>query len=210
MLEATSTCAIAPGDLAACYGPDPIGRVISYATASLVPPMLGPSHVAFITDHCQHGRRIWVESTTVCPRPCIVNGTYHAGAQAHDPLDRIRDYVEAGGRVDMYQPTDLRDFTLHELNRIREILLDQFVANQIRYDLRGAMISGTRILRFLPGDDVERLFCSELIAAMLAALGRLNNGVAGRYSPHRLIKELVRTGVYQFSHSYRPGFVIRQ
>ncbi len=203
MNTATANSGLAPGDVAACYGADPISRLISYGTASLVPPMLGPSHVAFITDLTHGGRPLWVESTTSCRRRCLINGTTTRGAQAHDPERRIQDYCQAGGRVDIYSPTDLRHYSPAELRRIREILIARFVRNNIHYDLRGAIISGTRLLRLLPGDDIERLFCSELIAAMLAALGRLNNGIAGRYSPQRLIRELVRTGVYEFSHSYQ-------
>ena len=89
-----------PGDLVACYGSDWISRVIQWVTWSPFSTSelrLGPSHVAIMTESDRG--LLWVESTTLCPHPCVVRGELVSGCQAHEPSNRIQDYLSMGGSV---------------------------------------------------------------------------------------------------------------
>ena len=184
-----------PGDLAACFGRGAAARVISWATASPLAPhglRVGPSHVAVV---CQHrGRPLWVESTTLCRRPCMMRGRPVAGVQAHPPEARVRDYAGAGGRVDVYRFVGFAALSGEEEALLHRLLVRDAVGGAGRYDLGGALVSGTRLLRLLPGAELRTLFCSELAAAAVMRLGRMNHENPARFHPARLLRRLVRTG----------------
>lgn len=191
------------GDIAACYGTDRASRLISWGTASLFGPRslrVGPSHVAILIPHPRKDGLLWAESTTLCGRPCLYHQREVSGCQVHEPEDRIADYESTGGRVEFYRLTPIREFSEAEEELLARIVYRHCVAKSLHYDLSGAIISGSRILnhtRLFPAADLNSLFCSELIAAVLQRLGRLNNGNPGRYHPARLLRELVTSGVYQ-------------
>lgn len=193
--------AFEPGDIAACWGREAASRVVSLATASLLGPAglrWGPSHVAIITQHA--GRPLWVESTTLCRRPCCVAGRPVAGVQAHRPEDRIGEYCAGGGRVELYRLMPIDSLSSTEQALLDRILIDHFLRSAAAYDLCGALLSGTRVFqltRLFPGADLQQLFCSELIAAVLMRLGRLTRGNPTRYSPARLLRTLVQQGTYR-------------
>ena len=190
-----------PGDIAACSGTDLVSRVIRLATWSVRGPRglrLGPSHVALISDSEQGP--VWVESTTLCRHPCLVRGEVVSGCQAHEPQVRIHDYVASGGSVEIYRPAPIHQLGREEQLLLRRILFRHFLWNPVGYDVRGAILSGTRAIRWLgllPGADLHSLFCSELVAALLMRLGRLNHANPTGYSPARLLRELVHLGKYQ-------------
>jgi len=196
-------------DLFACFGADVVSRTISYGTASLLAPTglrIGPSHVALICRH--RGNPLWLEATTRCPRPCAIAGEKIAGAQAHLPEERIADYVDAGGRVDLYRLSPIDRLSTAECELLSKILIRHFIGRRVSYDLGGALLSGTRLLkrtRLLPGADLNQLFCSELAAAVLMRLGRLNRANPTRFNPGNLLRRLVRQGTYQFVRRYQQG-----
>ncbi len=71
--------------------------------------------------------------------------------------------------------------------------------NPVGFDLGGAILSGTRAIRWLgllPGADLHSLFCSELVAAILMRLNRLNHANPTGFSPARLLRLLVTLGTY--------------
>ena len=183
------------GDIAACFGTGFAARGITLATASPLAPRglrLGPSHVAII---CRHRERpLWVESTTLCEHKCCVRGEPTAGVQAHPPELRTADYLRAGGHVDIYRLTGINALSRDERTLLHRILVGHLLGVGGRYDLSGALVSGTRLLRLLPGAKVDELFCSELVAAVLMRLGRMNHANPARFHPARLLRELVRTG----------------
>ncbi|WP_437188459.1 hypothetical protein SH668x_001906 [Planctomicrobium sp. SH668] len=190
-----------PGDIAACHGTDWTGRIIRWGTASLFPPWqlsLGPSHVAIL---CRwRGEMIWAESTTLCSTPCLVRNIPTEGAQAHWPEERVSDYLEMGGRVDVYRLTHFQRLTPAESQLLTRLLLDEFIEPGVSYDLGGALLSGTRVFqysKFFPGANLEQLFCSELVAAVVMRLNRMNHANPSRYHPARLLRELIRIGGYQ-------------
>ena len=185
----------------ACWGTDWTSRVITCGTLSAFGPSglrLGPSHVAIVCEY--EGSPVWVESTTMCRTPCKVRGHHVSGVQVHDPADRVRDYLAAGGRVERYTLTPINSLTSDESQLLTRILVDHFVRKAVDYDLGGALISGTRVfqlMRSFPGADLNRLFCSELVSAVLQRLGRLNRTNPTRHNPARLLRLAVRQGVYK-------------
>ena len=195
-----------PLDLAACYGADWTGRLISYGTASLLAPRrlrIGPSHIALICEH--HGSPVWVESTTLCAHPCVILGRHISGVQAHLPEMRIQDYVQSGGHVDLYRFSPIDRLSQPESELLTRILIRHFIGRQVTYDMGGALLSGTRLFkrtRLLPSADLNELFCSELVAAVLMRLGRLNRANPTRYNPACLLRQLVREGTYQFEREF--------
>ena len=183
------------GDVAACFGTDAAARIITLGTASPLAPRglrLGPSHVAILCEH--RGMPLWVESTTLCRHKCSVRGEPTAGVQAHTPMLRVGDYREAGGRVDVYRLTGVNRLSGEERRLLHRILIGHLLGRGGRYDLPGAILSGTRLLRLLPGAKLNELFCSELVAAVLMRLGRMNHANPARFHPARLLRDLVRTG----------------
>ncbi|MCA9073839.1 MAG: hypothetical protein KDA93_02310 [Planctomycetaceae bacterium] len=207
MYSSVSPHHLQPGDIAACYGVDWTSRVIRYGTSSLLGPRdlrCPPSHVAIC---CHRDEQIlWVESTSLCSHPCVIRKQRVEGVQAHHPLNRIRDYTQQGGRVDLYRLTDINHLSVAESLLLSRILVDHFTRREIRYDVGGALLSGTRVFQrtqLFPGADLEHLFCSELIAAVLMRLGRLNHDNPTRFNPGRLLRRLVRTGKYHRVASYR-------
>ena len=200
-LKPGTTMTWRPGDIAACFGRDVTSRLISWGTASLLAPAglrVGPSHVAIICEYL--GQPVWVESTTRCRHSCLIRGRRVAGVQTHTIDERVADYVEVGGSVDQYRLTPINRLSPAETELLTEILLRQFVANEVTYDLAGALLSGTRAFqwtRLFPGADLEQLFCSELVAAVAMRLNRMNHANPTRFNPARLLRGLVRTGKYQ-------------
>ncbi|MCA9049467.1 MAG: hypothetical protein KDA89_12110, partial [Planctomycetaceae bacterium] len=95
-------------------------------------------------------------------------------------------------------------FSADEHALLAQLLINEFVRSTIPYDLTGAILSGTRLFQWshlFPAADLHSLFCSELVAAMLMRLSRLNRDNPTRFHPGRLLRELVRTGTYQRIHS---------
>lgn len=202
-----------PGDILACYGHDWPSWLISFFTASLRRPSqlrLGPSHVAMVAEHPRRGL-IWVESTSMCDRPCIFRGKPVSGVQAHYPENRISDYLAGGGHVELWR---LNDYWKINPMEPWEAVRGFFDDREIRYDMRGAITSGTRILcRVLSWleTDIERLFCSELLATVLMHMHRLPLHNATMYNPARLLRHLHRINVYQHMGPVTADFrVVRQ
>lgn len=187
------------GDIAACYGRDLQSRIISLGTYwPLSPPGLrfGPSHVAIMAPYWANQNLFWFESTTKCQRECLWSGSPVDGVQMHDINDRVSDYQSGGGRVDIYRlSVPLRD---HQSAILTDLLMDQ-LRRGVRYDMRGAVSSGARITRYLLnqfGVSNQRLFCSDQLSVLLMELGKLRRTNPNGFTPGRLLRELVRNGVY--------------
>lgn len=182
-----------PGDIVAFYGSEWRSRVIELVTG-------GPSHVGIVCEWPladpsggYETRNLLIESTTMCQRPCVIAGRRIEGVQAQFPWDRINDY---GGQATIYRLADhwqLNDAERDDFSDLAGVWMGR------PYDFRGALWSGTRILKFLPRmpySDLGTLFCSELIAACLQRLGRLCVTNAGFFNPASLLRTLVKSGVY--------------
>lgn len=201
-----------PGDILACYGTDVVSRIIQAATIAPLAPTglrLPPSHVAILAPH-PDGHLVTYESTTFCGTPCAINGRLNRGAQSQEIDDRLDDYRQAGGRVDLYRLTPFWELDAETESRLTEALR-YFIRHESCYDVRGAVLSGTRCLQLshlFPSAQLESLFCSELIAAALQRVGYLDPDLnASRMNPGRLVRRLVAAGKYQRIRSYYPHFV---
>lgn len=187
-----------PADLFACWGTGWMSRLISYGTSVLIGPRglrISPSHVAIAAVHDR--RVVWWESTSLCPHPCLFTGAPVDGVQAHEIDTRVNDYLSEGGRVVQY-----RLVPLYTLGADDRALLSELLSGLcgLSYDRAGAILSGTRIIsrtRWMPPADLDRLFCSELVAALLSRLGRAPHLHPGTLSPGRLLRLLVRLGIYR-------------
>ena len=194
------TLGFQPGDIVACYGADWVSRVIQAVTWSAWAPAglnRGPSHIAIISESDRG--LLWVESTTLCPHPCLIRNQLVSGCQAHHPETRTQDYLKAGGRVELYRLTDINQLDREERLLLRGILFRHILSCPVGYDLGGAILSGARAIRWLgllPGADLHSLFCSELVAAILMRLNRLNHANPTGFSPARLLRTLVSQGKY--------------
>jgi len=173
-----------PGDLLFFYGRCLTSRLIEFATR-------GPSHVGIVSPF--GGVPLLCESTTLCDLPCELTGVKRRGVQFHKPADRIASYE---GRIARLRLAD--GWLLHggEIDRLVKVL---YHFRGRPYDLFGAPLSGTRVLRFtslMPYPDLGSLFCSELCAAALMRVGRLPLSNASAYSPASLLRALRRCGTY--------------
>ncbi len=205
-----------PGDIAACFGADRASRLISLATSSFfAPPHLhsGPSHVALLAPY--HDSLGWWESTTFAPHKCLIANRKVNGVQVHHIESRIHDYRAGGGRVDIYRLVSINKLQADEVLDLSRWLINDLAGRQIGYDYRGAGISGTRILSRLQWcftrADVDKLFCSEMVAWLLMRLGRMNRENPAWFHPGRLMRQLVRTGVYERVECFGPiDFINRE
>lgn len=202
------------GDIFCCWGTDWVSRGISLPTSSLFGPSgvrWAPSHVAIAGTrfHPRCDSCWWWESTTLTTRPCLESKERVSGVQVHAIADRVDDYLRAGGRVQVYRLTrfdTLGGKEVHDLrNFLCDCLNDEDLQKPLGYDLEGAVLSGTKILRtLLPWrNQMETLFCSEMVAAALQRLNRLCRCNPASYSPGRLMRKLITQGTYKLHAEFR-------
>ena len=111
--------------------------------------------------------------------------------------------------MDIYRLTEIDSLSQVEADLLSRILLDHFVARAVRYDIGGALLSGTRVFQLLysfPLANLDELFCSEMVAAVLMRLGRMNRDNPTRFNPGRLLRTVVRHGTYRRIASLRKSF----
>jgi hypothetical protein len=205
------------GDIFACWGRDWISLGIS-AEGSLTSWLTGPNNLRWSPSHvaiacCRdvpnNRQEFWFESTQLTDRHCLQAERPVAGVQCHQIRDRLRDYVAAGGRVDVYRMPQFWRFDALEMTQLRATLLAMCGrpdgSPAVSYDMGGAAFSGTRILKYLPFGqaNLDSLFCSELIASCLQRFCRLNLANPARYNPGLLLRQLVRQGTYGLHTRFR-------
>lgn len=194
-----------PGDLLACYGEDGLSKAISWGTGSLTQrPFLGPSHVAMIVAHPGLGP-VWFESTSLSKQACLFRKASVAGVQVHCPIERVCEYTLNHGAVDIYRLSPLDQLTEEESRLLTELVFHELLPKEARYDPRGALRSGTRLWqlsRLFPNADMQSLFCSEIVAKLLMRLNRLAHDNPSRYNPGRVLRELLRCGIYQWERRH--------
>ena len=203
-----------PGDIFCCWGTDWISRGISLPTSSLIGPRSvrwAPSHVAIAcpryAPNCD--RCFWWESTSLTQRECLESKRHISGVQVHEILERIGDYCNAGGKVQIYRLTRfdvLNREAVHELRKfLAECLDDESLHQPLKYDMEGALLSGTKLLgkMLLWRNQLDTLFCSEMVAASLQRLNLLCRTNPASYSPGRLMRKLLTQGTYSLHREYR-------
>ena len=160
-------------------------------------PFFWASHVGIIGEH--EGEQLLFESTTLSNIPCVVQEKPFKGVQAVRLADRVGTYQ---GRV--YHYPIYRPLFGFESDRLNEFLLSKI---GIPYDLHGGMRSATHGLSWLEsrfkGEDLNFIFCSELVAAAHARIGLLQTTSASRWNPNRLIRYERRTSILKRARRLR-------
>lgn len=103
---------------------------------------------------------------------------------------------ESPGRIYEYQP--VRPLYYDESAR-----LNSYLASQLGkpYDLAGALRSGgfvfAALQKCLHREDLQKLFCSELVASAIQQVGTFQTNHASWLSPNKLCRLATRRGVYR-------------
>ena len=160
-------------------------------------PFWWASHVGIIGEY--KGEQLLFESTTLSNIPCVIQQKSFKGVQGVRLANRVKSY---NGRV--YHYPVYRPLFGFEENRLNEFLLDKIGTP---YDLHGGVRSATHALSWLEsrfkGEDLNFIFCSELVAAAHARIGLLQSSSASRWNPNRLIRYERRTGILRRSRRLR-------
>ena len=168
--------------------------IITIDVPGIIPSLIrwrtgGPAHVGIVSDELVY------ESTTFSKIPCEINHRIVNGVMAHLPQDIISSAVESGGKASIY-----RLVPEWKLDARESRILNNFLRVKIGtpYDYEGAFTSGT-IFRFLPWAKWpdHSLFCSELVAEALKRIMRFSLANTTTFSPHGLIREIMKTGLYE-------------
>jgi hypothetical protein len=179
---------IKTGDVIGFSGKTGLSSFINVVTGGI--PFYGVSHVGIMAnDDC--GRLLLFESTTMDPLPCVITGEPFNGTQAHVLDDVVRDY---GGKV--YHYPLYRPLYPTENERLTIFLMETI---HIPYDELGAMRSAGVGLSYVESlfrpQDLNKIFCSEWLAAALAVIGVFPSSNASRWNPNHLLRHLRWNGV---------------
>lgn len=180
-----------PGDLLFFYGNDWTSKVITYYT-------WGPSHVGIVVDSSlmqlldPHGSKLaLLESTTMCPTPCLKTGNHINGIQIQDIPTRIAQYGTAPTFLKLRDECALNHTALQDFHCYARRVVGK------NYDLPNAILSATNILKYLVTPDINTLFCSALVARLLMLVNKMNWANPEIYSPASLKRALLSTAVYE-------------
>jgi hypothetical protein len=176
------------GDVIGVSGKDHISDAINICSLGI--PRIGVHHLAVVSE--LHGRPILYESKGMGEMPCDRSGRLVNGVQAHyldDWLDNIKrsNVWHYSLRCELYE--DEKERLLY--------FLDSIVGAP--YDKTGAIKSGGILVRaitrrFCP-ENTQALFCSEMVADALLHIGRFYTDDVSAWSPNRLSRTLVNTGI---------------
>jgi hypothetical protein len=160
-------------------------------------PFFWASHVGIIGEY--NNEQLLFESTTLSNIPCAIQRCPVKGVQAVHLEGRLGSYQ---GRV--YHYPIYRPLFGFEAERLNTFLLGKI---GVPYDLHGGMRSATHGLSWLEsrfkGEDLDFIFCSELVAAAHARIGLLQTSSASRWNPNRLIRYERRTGILKRARRLR-------
>lgn len=181
----------------AAWGNQPISKVISATTSSLLgTPKWSPSHVALIVRTSPEVElslgetSLWVESSTLIPRHCILQNRQVVGLQAHKIKDRLEDYPL--GNVVSYRLR--RPYALSDLE---EEYLSTYVFDDVLRTPYDIPKPGwwTNIIKTALFKDTNILLCSEFVQDVLIHLGRASNKNPSNASPGSFLRRHLRDGI---------------
>jgi hypothetical protein len=176
------------GGLIGCAGFDLQSNIINLFTLGL--PGISIHHVGIVCEY--DGEPLIYESTKSARPPCVRTGQRVSGVQAHtfEEMRAIPFYNAL-----WYYPLR-RELYLHERERLRDYLESVL---RTPYDMDGACQSGgimlAAISALLCGENLASLFCSELCMSALVRTGVCTTPDASRWSPNKLCRNLVRSGI---------------
>jgi hypothetical protein len=180
-----------PGDAIGFSGVDFVSDVINLFTWGW--PRRGISHVAIVTECSKHGLCL-AESTTLATRPCLILRRCVNGVQFQPLHQRIAEYRGHVWHYPLRAPIDWR-----EAEEINEYLVE-LATTECAYDLIGAVRSRMTpyalIQRWKHGhEDLQTLFCSELVAATWNRFGIFPTKNASGWNPNTLLRAATRNGI---------------
>jgi len=179
---------IKAGDIIGFSGDSWISTLVNIATYGV--PFLGLSHVG-IMGHADDGRLMLFESTQLDDLPCEITGEVFLGTQAHQ-LEHVVSVYK--GKVWHYPA--FRALYASEDERLTDFLMRTLHAP---YDKMGAFRSAgvglSWVESLLHRDNLNSIFCSELVAAAYACIGLWATDNVSRWNPNRLARRLRSAGV---------------
>lgn len=179
------------------WGAMAISRLISIGTSSPWRyPRWAPSHLAMIVrttlevERLTGEQELWVESSALIPRHCVLKKCQVIGIQAHLVKDRVQDYPP--GKVLTFR---LRD--THALSLEEELYLSRYVFNQFyqdRYDIppHGPVMGLAKRILF---QNTHTMLCSEYVQDILTHMGRSPLTNPSQSSPGSFLRKHIRTGI---------------
>ena len=179
---------IKAGDIIGFSGDSWISTLVNIATYGM--PFWGLSHVG-IMGHADDGRLMLFESTQLDDLPCEITGEVFLGTQAHQLEHVVSVYKGKVWHYPLYRP-----LYASEDERLTEFLMATI---HTPYDKLGALRSAgvglSWIESLLHHDNLNSIFCSELVAAAHAYIGLWATDNVCRWNPNRLARRLRRAGV---------------
>jgi hypothetical protein len=179
---------IKAGDIIGFSGDSWISALVNMATYGL--PFWGLSHVGII-GRADDGRLMLFESTQLDDLPCEISGEVFVGTQAHQLEHVVEVYKGKVWRYPLYRP----------LYPTEDERLTDFLMATIHtpYDKLGAIRSAgvglSWVESLLYPDNLNSIFCSELVAAAYACVGLWATAHVARWNPNRLARWLRAAGV---------------
>lgn len=180
---------IKSGGIIGCVGGfDKVSVGINLGTLGI--PGVDIHHVAIVCDY--DGQPLIYESTTSERPVCFRKKEFCKGVQCHtvDEFTAIPFYNKL-----WYYPLRCELYP-HEQERLSEYLGSLLGTP---YDMPGAIHAGGVVFSILSalmrGEDLSSLFCSEMDMAALVRIGRTRTHDASRWSPNKLCRYLVRSGI---------------
>jgi len=177
---------LADGDVVGFSGQGFVSDAINVGTYGV--PRWGLSHIGIVSTY--RGERYLFESTSLNDDPCAILRKPISGVQAH----KIKHLLTRPGKVWRYP---LQDRILKTSGvKLNLVLLDQL---GVKYDYLGAARSGGFLLRIIKSctrqQNLDKLFCSELVAHALTQIGVTHINNSSAQSPNSLARRLKRKGI---------------
>jgi len=179
---------IKAGDLIGFSGDSWISALVNIATYGI--PFWSLSHVG-VLGHADDGRLLLFESTQLDGLPCEITDEVFLGTQAHRLEHVVEVYKGRVWRYPLYRP----------LYPTEDERLTDFLMATIHtpYDKLGAIRSAgvglSWIESLLHSDNLNSIFCSELVAAAYACVGLWATAHVARWNPNRLARWLRAAGI---------------
>ena len=180
------------GDIIGFSGSYFASHLINLSTYGI--PWYSLSHVGIIANRTQGAcdSLVVFEANENCEWPCVIAQRKVSGVQAHWISDIIEDYK---GTLWHYRLSK-------QLNRTKIRLLTKTLKDKIGtpYDWDGAKKAGgylySAACAIMYGEDVDSMFCSELVAYALQQVGICDIQNASRWNPNSLMRRLTRDSVF--------------
>ena len=170
--------------ICACYGTQLVSRAIQVGSINLwTPPRWPPSHVALILKATPEVEQItgdpyvWVESSTLIPRKCVLANRQVIGVQCHRIKDRWTDYPQ--GAVQLYK-------LIEPLSADEETFLSTFVFDAL---LKNYLPTSSSLIKQLLFKTNRVPLCSEFAKDVLVWAERSERHNRTWYSPGSFLRE---------------------